>query len=122
MPIDGTEFVHSRGNHKEARVYFIFVLDCENIMVKINKPKVYWDMEFVQELDNFQTKDVTLQPGLLFSTTLEIETQFVDGFTHLGVDQKPLPLVFLISFLVFLLLTMMQADQIYKFFKEGNYK
>lgn len=113
MPIDGSEFVHSRENHKEARVYFVFVLDCENIMVKLNKPKVYWDMEFVQELDDFQTQDIKIQQhGLLFSTTLDLRTEFVQGFTHLGVDQKPLPLLFIISFIVFMLLNLMQVDQI----------
>lgn len=113
MKIDGTEFVHSRTNNYSARVYFIFVLDCENIMPRLNKPKAFWDMEFVQELENFRTEDVKIQ-GLLFSTTADTETLFIDGFTHLGVDQKPLPLLFMVSFIVFLMLNILQFQQIYK--------
>lgn len=78
MRIDGSEFVHSRENNKTARVYFIFVLDCENIMVQLNKPKVFWDMEFVQELEDFKTEDIKI-PGILFSTTIDTSTLFVEG-------------------------------------------
>jgi len=47
-------------------------------MVQLNKPRVYWDMDFVQELDNFTTEDVKIL-GSLFTTTLDTSTIFVDG-------------------------------------------
>ena len=55
-----------------------------------------------QELESFTTQDVKIQ-GLLLNTTKDTETIFLDGFTHLGVDQKPLPLLFIVSFIVFLI-------------------
>lgn len=47
-------------------------------MINLNKPKAFWDMEFVQELENFRTEDVKLQ-GLLFNTTIATETLFIEG-------------------------------------------
>lgn len=90
-------------------------------MINLNKPKAFWDMQFVQELENFTTQDVKIQ-GLLFNTTQDTETVFLDGFTHLGVDQKPLPLLFIVSFIVFLMLNIIQFQQIYRDYNEANFK
>jgi len=78
-------------------------------------------MQFVQELENFTTEDVKIQ-GLLFNTTQDTETIFLEGFTHLGVDQKPLPLLFIVSFIVFLMLNIIQFQQIYRDYNENNFK